>query len=92
MGTAFRIDQVPHGRQFNKHESYGSPQSVKVELNQVVANAWARLRCPGLLHSGIVGQRPVKRGVEEAMAVFGHPMIRAKIVVVLGEERDAQVW
>ena len=39
-----------------------------------------------------VGQRPVKRGVEEAMAVFGHPMIRAKVVVVLGEERDAQVW
>ena len=25
------------------------------------------------------------------MAVVGHPMIRAKVVVVLGEERDAQV-
>ena len=26
------------------------------------------------------------------MAVFGHPMVRAKVVVVLGEEGDAQVW
>ena len=26
------------------------------------------------------------------MSGFGHPMIRAKVVVVLREERDAQVW
>src|SRR5690606_36451268 len=49
----------------------------------------ARARPP--LPLGTVGQRPVDRGVKEEMAVFGHPMIRADVVVIFGEERDAQV-